>query len=256
MSTAIESRGAMICKVMERNSAVGPFVGLGGLPLSVAVWRLGPDLAVEYSLSQSSPQDIASATVSVALFLLGLSLGGIIQDWFSKSSWFKGVIQDWKNCFTVEFAGYPSPHVEGLDWTILRVKLRYSRRCRPEISVRVVANVGQPPEKTFVLSGLWEAKNGVQEKDSFVELDLASIPRKPYDGKPAGYQTWGGELRRTHVDGQEPFWPGRHVVEITARTWRGVQRQKFLVVWPNLESHGFGRDVLIGGELIEVIYGE
>jgi hypothetical protein len=179
--------------------------------------------------------------ISVA-FLAGL----VVQDFYDPESWIRRLHSDWTRVFQIEWASFPHDATPSIEWLHLKVQVRYVKTIKVSISVRVFYPLGRANEQTFVLHGDWEGPASLRAKDTLQGLTLATFPLRAYDGDPPGYDCWGAQLRRSGDDqGMRSLSDGTNtLIEINARTWRGAQTERVLLVWPEQRAGGYGRTAI------------
>lgn len=184
----------------------------------------------------------------VGAFTFGL----VVQDAYNPSSWLRQHVANFKRVIKVEWAGFPHRSTPQVEWTEFKVKVRFLRAARADLSVRVVYHAGG---KRYALILRDHPDLGLRARatDEQVDMVLATFPIKAYDGKGAGYNAWGIELVRNHEPGL-PFVPvaGEAVVEIAAKTWRGVQTERILLALPHVDTGSFGKIALLDGNHITI----
>lgn len=215
------------------------------LPLlaQVSVWA-GQEWAVDEPWYAKVPFDV------IFWSSLGLLAGLVVQDFYNPKSWIRYYVRNWTKSFQVDWASFPHDCTPQIEWLHFRVCLRLVRAINANLSVRVIYLPDTPRSQSFVLNGDWESARVMREVDQLVNLTLATFPLKSYDGEPLGNCAWGDRLRRSGDDkDMRSISDGtQSIVEISARTWRGTQTERVLLIWPHEKSHGFGRAAILQQE--------
>lgn len=224
------------------------------IPLfGAALLTWGRSLATEYALASISPDDLKGWIVVAAWFLIGIGVGALMHDLKSQDSWIAHDIRVWRRVFDLEMAFFPHDSTPDIEWNHLRVRIRFIRPCKANLRAKIHYIAGTPRAQTFVLDEA-SSSASMRERDELVDMTLATFPLKAYDGNALGYSAWGATLRRSgQVQGMISLSEGTEsVIEVSARTWRGVQTERILLAWPATKGEGFGKVTIIDGHLISI----
>lgn len=183
--------------------------------------------------------------------VIAFTLGLFLQDLYNPKSWVRQYVRRFKRVFKIDAADFPHECTEAVEWIHFRVRLRFVRNIRAAISVRIFHNAGARRLDVFRLPGLTKKE---RHTDDIEELVLATIPLKAYDGAAPGYATWTPDLRREHDPAVRNVIAGsEYVVEVEAKSCRGLQVERVLLAIPFADSQSFGRLALVDGNFITIV---
>jgi len=187
---------------------------------------------------------------TVTLWLLIFWAGAIVQDLYNPDSWIRLRWRKIRQLYDIESVGTACKTSPEKEWLALTIRLRVVRNIpKGRLTMRVESQINPRQTETFVLHT--EEMSGI-ERAQEMKHTIAVIPLKRSDGKPLGYQSWGGHYWESgDIEGMKSLFDGsENICKIEMRSgWRKQIESVFIAVL-HKDSYEHGRVFITTRQLV------